>query len=67
MKQLAQRGVALAIAVFLVGCATVSPDGGVGDVQALTQGKTFVARPIVGRGPSAQTDQAIADLLADES
>ena len=64
MKQLAQRGVALAIAVFLVGCATVSPDGGVGDVQALTQGKTFVARPIVGRGPSAQTDQAIADLLA---
>ena len=64
MTHLAQRGMALGVAVFLAGCATVSPDGGVGDVQTLTQGRTLVAQATVGRGPSPQTDQAIADLLA---
>ena len=64
MKRVAQRGVALAAIAFLAGCATVSPDGGVADVQGLTQGKTLVSSPALGRGPSPQADQAIAELLA---
>ena len=64
MKAVAQRGVALAVAVLLFGCAAVSPDGGVADVRGLAQGRTLVSDPALARGPSAQTDQAVADLLA---
>ena len=60
----AQTGVGLALVVLLAGCATVSPDGGVGDVQTLVQGRTLAAQPTLARNPSAQSDQAIADLLA---
>ena len=53
-----------AAAVFLAGCASVSPDGGVGDVQRLTQGKTAGVDAALGRGPTAQSAQAVAELLA---
>ncbi len=64
MKQVAQRGAVLAAIAVLAGCATLSPDGGLADVQGLTQGKTSVSSPALGRSPSPQTDQAVAGLLA---
>jgi multidrug efflux system outer membrane protein len=49
---------------FLAGCATVSPDGGVGDVQKLTQGKTAGVEVALGGVSTAQTVQAVTGLLA---
>ena len=55
---------AAAVVALLAGCASVSPDGGLGDVQKLTQGKMVGVDATLGRGPTAQSAQAIADLLA---
>jgi multidrug efflux system outer membrane protein len=55
---------AAAVLAFLAGCATVSPDGGVGDVQSLTQGKTAGVEVALARVPTAQTAQAVTGLLA---
>jgi multidrug efflux system outer membrane protein len=52
---------AAAVLAFLAGCATVSPDGGVGDVQKLAQGKTAGVEVARGGVPTAQ---AVAGLLA---
>ncbi|MEO8858043.1 MAG: TolC family protein, partial [Burkholderiaceae bacterium] len=55
---------AAAVLAFLAGCATVSPDGGVGDVQKLTRGKTAGGEVALGAVPTAQTMQAVTALLA---
>ena len=50
--------------VLLAGCASVSPDGGVNDVQQLVQGRTAGVHATLARSPTAQTQQSIAELLA---
>ncbi len=64
MKPLKRLVCAAAVLAFLAGCATVSPDGGVGDVQKLTQGKTAGVEVALGGVPTAQTVQAVTGLLA---
>ena len=49
---------------LLSGCATVSPDAGVGRVQTLIQGKTTGVDASIGRGPTAQTLEAVDALLS---
>ena len=56
--------VAVACALALGGCATVSPDGGMGDLKALTQSRLQGAQMDLPGGPDAQSRQAVADLLA---
>jgi multidrug efflux system outer membrane protein len=55
---------AAAVLAFLAGCATVSPDGGVADVQKLTQGRTAGVEVALGGAPTAQIVQAVSGLLA---
>ena len=57
-RRLKTTGTALALLV-LTGCATLSPDGDLGTVQQLTQGKTGGVNPQLKPDP-----QAIQDLLA---
>jgi len=64
MKPFPQLVGAAAAAMFLSGCATVSPDSGVGDVTRLAQGKAAGVQVRLAAAPSAQTQQAIAELLA---
>ena len=64
MKPFQQLAGTTAVAMLLSGCATVSPDSGIGDVTQLTQGKTAGVQVRLATGPSAQTRQAIAELLA---
>jgi multidrug efflux system outer membrane protein len=64
MKSFKLLACAAAVVTLLAGCATVSPDGGLGDVQALTQGKTAGVDGTLSRGPTPEGDKAIADLLA---
>ena len=64
MKRFVKLAGAAAVVAFLAGCATVSPDGGMGDVQKLAQGKTAGVDATLGSGPTAQTGKAVADLLA---
>ncbi|MEO8118680.1 MAG: TolC family protein [Rhodoferax sp.] len=63
MKPYQRLAIAAAVLTLLAGCATVSPDGGLGDVQALTQGKTAGVDGTLSRGPTPEGDKAIADLL----
>ena len=56
--------VAAAALLFLAGCASVSPDGGVGDVQQLARGRMAGVDASLARSPTAQTQQSIAELLA---
>ncbi len=53
----------LATAALLAGCASLSPDGGVADVQQAVAAKTGVAQPLLARAPTADTQQAVADWL----
>ncbi len=56
------RHLALASSLFLGGCATLSPDGGLADVQNLAQGKTGSA--VTALAQDAPTAQArVAELL----
>jgi multidrug efflux system outer membrane protein len=64
MKSFKQLACAAAVLTLLAGCATVSPDGGLGDVQTLTQGKTAGVDAALSRGPTPEGDKAIAGLLA---
>ena len=57
-RRLKTTGTALALLV-LTGCATLSPDGDLGAVQQLTQGKTGGVNPQLKPDP-----QTVADLLA---
>lgn len=61
------RWSALALAAALAGCASVSPDGLRGDVQALAQGRTGMADaalPAADPAARAQAQQAMAGWLA---
>ena len=52
-----------AVLLLLAGCASVSPDGGLADVQRLTEGKTVGGDATLSREPTAQTQRDIAALL----
>lgn len=52
------RWSALALAAWLTGCASVSPDGLRGDVQALTQGRTGIADSALPAADPAARDKA---------
>ena len=55
---------AVAVVALLVGgCASVSPDGGMGDVQALSRERVLGAPVPLAAGPSAASRAAVAALL----
>ncbi len=64
MKSFKLRVCALAVVTLLVGCASVSPDGRLGDVQQLVHGKTAGVDASLSRGPTPENQTAIDDLLA---
>ena len=64
MTSFMKFGAAAGVAIFLAGCANLSPDGGIGDVQRLTQGKTAGVDATLNRANTAQSEQAVAELLA---
>ena len=49
----------MAAALFLAGCASLSPDGGVADVAKLTLGKTAGVDVALNPGPTVQAEQAL--------
>ncbi len=57
-----RRAACLVALVAVTGCATLSPDGGLADVQQLTQGKTAGARVTLATDPKA-SDALVAELL----
>ena len=65
LKPSFKRGALSLAVVVLTGCASLSPDGGVADVQQLTTGKTggVDARLKSATPSSANADAAIAELL----
>ncbi|MEO6626624.1 MAG: TolC family protein, partial [Burkholderiaceae bacterium] len=58
-----KSGSAIALLALLAGCASLSPDGGVADVQKLVQGRTGGVDVAIGRSATPQTQQLIAALL----
>lgn len=58
------RLLAGACALLLAGCASVTPDGGVGAVADLARGKTGGVDATLSRESTADTQHAIATLLA---
>ena len=63
MSRLLRGGVVAALAFLLAGCASLSPDGGVADVQKLVQNRTGAGDAVIGRSATPQSQQAIAALL----
>ena len=61
-----QRAAVACAVVLLAGCATLSPDGGVADLQRLTAGKTgpVSAELATGSGAQAANTDTITSLLA---
>ena len=55
---------AVAVVLLAGGCASVSPDGGVGEVQALSRERMQGTPVPLAAGPSAASAEAIAALLA---
>lgn len=55
---------ALAAALVLAGCASLSSDGGSADVQALTAGNPLVAGAVAQRAPDEASRKRIGELLA---
>ncbi len=55
---------ALAAALVLAGCASLSSDGGSADVQALTAGNPLVAGAAAQRAPDEASRKRIGELLA---
>ncbi len=64
MNSFMKRGAAAGVAIVLAGCASLSPDGGLRDVQRLTQGKTVGVDATLTRAHNAQSEQAVTELLA---
>ena len=60
-----QRGAIVCAAALLAGCASLSPDGGVAELQLLTAGKTAGVSATLASTASTQidTDVAVAGLL----
>ena len=63
MAPIRSRLAAAAVAVLVGGCASVSPDGGVGDVQALSRERVQGAPVPLATGPSATSRATVAALL----
>ena len=64
MAPIRTRLAAMAVALLAGGCASVSPDGGVGEVQALSRERVQGAPVQLAAGPSAAFREVIAALLA---
>ena len=64
MAPIRTRLAAVAVALLAGGCASVSPDGGVGEVQALSRERVQGAPVQLATGPSAASREAIVALLA---
>ena len=61
---LTHRAAAAALALSLAGCASVSPDGGERDVQALVARNPIVGDATPRRAPDDASHQAVDALLA---
>ncbi|MET3493061.1 TolC family protein [Variovorax boronicumulans] len=61
---LLQRAAALASALTLAGCASLSPDGGAADVQALVAGNPLMAGNTAQRVPDEASQKSVDALLA---
>jgi outer membrane protein TolC len=59
-----KNAAALAGALTLAGCASLSPDGGAGDMQALVAGNSLIAGATAQRLPDAASQARIDTLLA---
>ncbi|PIF74157.1 outer membrane protein TolC [Variovorax sp. 54] len=55
---------ALAAALVLAGCASLSPDGGAGDVQALVDGNPLMAGAAAQRKPDDASQKSVDALLS---
>lgn len=58
-----QPGTMLLATAVLSGCASVSPDGGIGDVQTLVTSHALTAHATIARAPNAASLQAVDALL----
>ncbi len=63
MRHWYKTGALVALLVLLAGCASLSPDGGVADVQKLVQDRAGAGAVVIGREATPLTQQAIAALL----
>jgi outer membrane protein TolC len=61
---LPRRALAFASALFLAGCASLSPDGGTADVQALVAGNPLMAGQPAQRMPDEASRKSVDALLA---
>ncbi|MBJ2157814.1 TolC family protein [Variovorax sp. IB41] len=61
---LLQRAAAFASALTLAGCASLSPDGGSADVQALVAGNPLMAGSTAQRVPDEASQKSVDALLA---
>ncbi|WP_418125247.1 TolC family protein [Variovorax sp. 160MFSha2.1] len=59
-----RTGAALAAALVLAGCASLSPDGGSADVQALVSGNPLMAGATAQRTPDEASQKSVDALLA---
>ena len=61
---LLKRATALASVLILAGCASLSPDGGTADVQALVHGNPLMAGTAAQRTPDEASQKSVDALLA---
>lgn len=61
---LLKRATALASVLILAGCASLSPDGGTADVQALVNGNPLMAGTAAQRTPDEASQRSVDALLA---
>ncbi|MET3380819.1 TolC family protein [Variovorax paradoxus] len=61
---LLKRATALASVLILAGCASLSPDGGTADVQALVNGNPLMAGSAAQRTPDEASQKSVDALLA---
>jgi len=61
---LLKRATALASVLILAGCASLSPDGGTADVQALVNGNPLMAGTAAQRTPDEASQKSVDALLA---
>lgn len=61
---LLKRATALASVLILAGCASLSPDGGTADVQALVNGNPLMAGTAAQRAPDEASQKSVDALLA---
>lgn len=58
-----RRLAAVATAALLAGCASLAPDGGLGEVQTAIAGKTGLANATLVRAPTDETQKAIQEMI----